>query len=278
MMHVYSVCLALATIPALTLADNKFTEPGPDGAASQYQSNPAYDIGDRMEMAWDSNFKYMDLIMFQDYPAGDNNTSFLVKLEDNTASTSRIWTVSTDSFSTDIPKGKDLVFYLTFYQNGIDNIEAWSHYFNVSLDSPAASTALTASATASGTTGTNYPTSSATASASGPGLSTGAVAGVAVGATVGGVAILGIFGFLYFRKRQKKQGLGDTTLASQDTPETSQPAPPYSPQPHSAMQPQELAAKQKPPDPAEVSGEQARYELPSSQAYSMSVPGLHEAP
>ncbi|KAM0542727.1 hypothetical protein ACHAPJ_012660 [Fusarium lateritium] len=255
MLHAYSLGLVFAIAPALSLGDNKFTEPGPDGAAGQYQSNPVYDIGDRMDMVWDSDFKYMDVILWQDYPAGGNNTSFLVKLEDNTTSTSTVWTVSTDGFSTDVPQGEDLVFYLTLYQNEIDNIQAWSHYFNVSLDSAAASTATTVSATASGAIETGYPTSSATASATGSRLSTGAVAGVA-----------------------NRRVLSDTTAASQLTPETSQPAPPYSSHSPAMMQPHELSVEQKPLDVAEVSGEQASYELPSSQAYGTNIPGLHEAP
>ncbi|KAM0496309.1 hypothetical protein ACHAP8_007570 [Fusarium lateritium] len=265
-MYALLAVMAIAMTPAFVLGDNKFTEPGPAGKSGDYQKNPVYDIGDQVNLEWEADFKNMDVYILQNYPLGSDGSQQLLKIEDATNYTSTIWTVDTNGFNTDVAKGEDLVFYLALYQNQVDNVRAYSHYFNVSLDS---SETTTATATASETLSTMTSATESSASAetsttsSSAGLSTGAIAGIAVGATIGGLALLAGLGFLIFRKRQKKQSpLG--------TPETSQTAPPYSP-------PQGHDVKYEPVGPAEVSAEETRHEL-HGQGYSSNVPGLYEAP
>lgn len=168
----------------------------------------------------------------------------LTGYSENSRSTSLIWDVSFDSFTTDVAKGEEAVFFLAVYLTGSDAYDASSHYFNVSVPDVVTSTtaSVTSTAVAGGVTrdptavsqsatetATNDPGSDGDKDQNGDskddgGLSTGAVAGIAVGATLGGLLLLGAAGFFAWRHFRKTPGdaSGQYNATSQAPPQTEE--------------------------------------------------------
>lgn len=165
-------------------------------------------------------------------------TTELTGNAEGTRSTSLIWTVSFNGFSTDVADGESAIFYLALYESGTNTIDATCHYFNVTVPTSETTTASTAT-TVSTNVGTGKPTpepdttttgsstktstsdsESTSDSNSDSGLSTGAVAGIAVGATLGGVLALGGLGFLIWKYLiRKRDPSGQYTQGQQVPPE-----------------------------------------------------------
>lgn len=116
-------------------------------------------------------------------------------------------------------KGQAAVFYLALYAPGVADMDASSHYFNVTIDS-----ASTSSASATATTTKQAASSAAKAaetteaSDSSKGLSTGAVAGIAVGATAVGLVLLGALGFFLWKRLRTEDSGGKYTPGQQYPP------------------------------------------------------------
>lgn len=195
-----------------------------------------------------------------------------------------IWTVSTNGFSTDTANNSDAVFYLTLYEFGVNKIVTSSHYFNVTLDSAAASTEAATQTTMSATaavasstiessgpsateTTTQSPESTSDESES-SGLSTGAVAGVAVGATAGGIAALAGLGFLLWKRSRRGKDAPSSPQSEQGQTSAQSMSQKYAQElPYTATPHQELPVG---PTPHELTSD--------THTYARSPGGIHEAP
>ncbi|RSL72039.1 hypothetical protein CEP53_001255 [Fusarium sp. AF-6] len=266
----------LSSFAAKVLGDSQFVTPGSAGSDS-WRNNPGFDVGESMNVEWETDLDETNLLLWQDYPPAGGGTQFFFQYRENTTSTSYIWKVGFDGFSTDVKKGEDAVFHWTLYAAGgtVDAV-ANSQAFNVTVpnDEPSTTTGTQthtsgASPTKATTSATDEPTSepTETSTSDSSSLSTGAVAGIAVGATIGGIVALGGLGFLLWRRFRK----GPSTAAAAAVAGEQEKAP---------TQPQQLdatgAGYYKPPQaPTELSGQSWS---PNQTEYARGPGGLHEAP
>ncbi|KAJ4312189.1 hypothetical protein N0V84_010055 [Fusarium piperis] len=264
----------LSSFTAKVLCDTKFTTPGSAGSDS-WRNNPGFDVGESMNVEWETDLEETNLLLWQDYPRAGGGTQFVFQYRENTTSTSYIWKIGFDVFSTDVKKGEDAVFHWTLYAaGGTTDAVANSQAFNVTVPNNEPSTTTgtqlqtrEASPT-SATTSTDEPTSEPTeiSMSDGSSLSTGAVAGIAVGATIGGLVAFGSLGFLLWRRLRKGPSTGTTTAAVEQEKAQAQP-----------QQPQAgVTDYYKPPQaPMELSGQSWS---PGQSEYARGPGGLHEAP
>ncbi|KAM0430894.1 hypothetical protein ACHAPT_005527 [Fusarium lateritium] len=262
------LAILLSSFAARVLGDTKFVTPGAAGSDS-WRNNPGFDVGESMNVEWETDLEETNLLLWQDYPSAGGGTQFFLPLKENTTSTSFIWKVSFDSFSTDFKKGTDAVFHWTLYAaGGTTDAVATSQGFNVTLpdDEPSTTTGTQTKASAANPTSssadepTSEPTETSTDKSSG--LSTGAVAGIAVGATIGGLLAFGGLGFLLWRRLRK-----GAPAAAVAAPVEQEKALPYPPQPSAPDY-------YKPPQaPMELSGQSL-----GQAEYAQGPGGLHEAP
>ncbi|KAH6889648.1 hypothetical protein B0T10DRAFT_38069 [Thelonectria olida] len=207
------------------IAETSFSQPPSSGPANNFQDNPTYKVGEKIDLQWSSNLTSMDLVLWQQYPAKSANDFYYDYLLRDSRSTSLIWTIDMTGFSSDVAKGQSAIFYLAIYEAGVTNMDASSHYFNVTLDDTATSTTTAASATKSAGKPTTSAAEAETTTASSDnsdsgsdGLATGAIAGIAVGATVGGGLLLGALGFLLWRLLRKRDSGGKYSPGQQYPP------------------------------------------------------------
>ncbi|KID84786.1 hypothetical protein MGU_07936 [Metarhizium guizhouense ARSEF 977] len=253
--------LFLCALAANAVCKTNFTQPPANGPNANYQDNPVYQQGQKIDVQWKSDLDTMDLFVFQQYPAAGKGVQFLKKLRgtsrchkaalstrpssrtnhiprwhiEGTRSTSLIWTVSLDGLSRNVPRGENAILYFAVLRARSPDRDGTSHYFNVSVPD-------TASTTAPATQTSDVPTMSTTTSAatdvpphaatpepassgeSSPGLSRGGVAGVAVGSTVGGLLLLGGMGLLAWRKMRRGRPVEDAAVEDAKPPELAGPA------------------------------------------------------
>ncbi|KAF7543279.1 hypothetical protein G7Z17_g10872 [Cylindrodendrum hubeiense] len=232
--------LSLAAFIPTVLSTSAFSQPPGPGPAGNYRDNPVYEVGEKIDMQWSSDLETMDLLLWQEYPNAGNGQNYYWRLLENSRSTSMIWTVSFDGFSTDVAEGESAIFYLALYESGTNNVDVTCHYFNVTLpEEPTTTTSTISTETIASTNigtmtakvtptpdaaSTTTTSSSSTAtSTSDPkpspdSLSTGAVAGIAVGSTLGGILALGGLGFLAWKYFLRKRDSGGQYAPGQQVP------------------------------------------------------------
>ncbi|KAH6985821.1 hypothetical protein BKA56DRAFT_579176 [Ilyonectria sp. MPI-CAGE-AT-0026] len=234
--------LSLAAFIPTVRSESSFSQPPGPGPAGNYRDNPTYEVGEKIDIQWSSDLETMDLLLWQEYPGAGDSSSFFDRLLVDTRSTSLIWTVSFNGFSTDVADGESAIFYLALYEGGTNTIDITCHYFNVTVPTAETTTASTATTVStnvstgkptpeSDTTTTESSTKTSTSNSestsdsnSDSGLSTGAVAGIAVGATLGGVLALGGLGFLIWKYFiRKRDPSGQYTQGQQVPPEDNKP-------------------------------------------------------
>lgn len=82
MLHqLLALFLSLAALPAIVLGEDRFVQPGGSGPAGNYQDNPTYQLGEKIDVQWESSIEYMDLILWQDYPRANGNSFFFKKVK-----------------------------------------------------------------------------------------------------------------------------------------------------------------------------------------------------
>ena len=81
-MYLSTTILAIAGALAATVkADSKFSRPPGAGPPGDYRDNPSYDVGEKLDVQWDSDLERMDLRLWQDYPAAGGGNSFYYRLK-----------------------------------------------------------------------------------------------------------------------------------------------------------------------------------------------------
>ncbi|KIL95999.1 hypothetical protein FAVG1_00738 [Fusarium avenaceum] len=275
MLAILPLTVLLGSFIARAAADTSFVTPGGSGSTG-WKNNPSYEVDESMNVEWTTDLEETNLLLWQDYPAAGGGTQFFLQLRENTTSTSFIWQVSFNGFSTRVNKGEDAVFHFSLFKSGTNDIFANSAAFNVTVpqdeETSAASTVEpsptpTNSATETTTKSSTETESTTEAAASNKdeGLSTGAVAGIAVGATLGGIAVLAGLGFLLWKHMRKGSGAaagGYAPPSEMATGAQNQPVQEY----YKAPEPHQQA-------PAEMAGQP--WVHPPQAGYQG---GLHEAP
>ncbi|KAI8667128.1 hypothetical protein LRP88_01119 [Fusarium phalaenopsidis] len=266
--------IILSSFAAKVLGDTQFVTPGSAGSDS-WRNNPGFDVGESMNVEWETDLDETNLLLWQDYPPAGGGTQFFFQYRENTTSTSYIWKVGFDGFSTDVKRGEDAVFHWTLYAaGGTTDAVANSQAFNVTVPNDESSTTTRtqthtsgASPTSATTSSTEEPTSEPTETSTNDSssLSTGAVAGIAVGATIGGILALGGLGFLLWRRFRKGPSTAAAAAVEQEKAQTQ------------PQQPQAGTTDYyKPPQaPTELSGQSWS---PGQSEYARGPGGLHEAP
>ncbi|KAF5678376.1 Crumbs like 3 [Fusarium heterosporum] len=273
MLAILPLTVLLGSFVARAAADTSFVTPGGSGSTG-WKNNPSYEVDESMNVEWNTDLDETNLLLWQDYPDAGGGTQFFLQLRENTTSTSFIWQVSFNGFSTAVNKGEDAVFHFSIFKSGTNDIYANSATFNVTVPqdeetsaastvepSPTPTSAVSETTTAAATEST---TEAASDKEEDKGLSTGAVAGIAVGATLGGILVLAGLGFLLWRHFRKGSG-----------PAAGGYAPPSDM--HTSPQHQPVREYYKPPEhqqaPAEMAGQPWIH--PPQAGYQG---GLHEAP
>lgn len=75
--------LALSASPVR--GDTSFLQPPAAGPFRNYRDNPLYEVGERIDVQWQSDLDFMDLILWQDYPGAGDGMSFFLKLTGKTS-------------------------------------------------------------------------------------------------------------------------------------------------------------------------------------------------
>ncbi|KAF4972314.1 hypothetical protein FSARC_1093 [Fusarium sarcochroum] len=275
MRSILPLTVLLGSFATQVAADSSFVTPGGSGTTG-WKNNPSYDVDESMNVEWNTDLDETNLLLWQDYPAAGGGTQYFLQLRENTTSTSFIWQVSFNGFSTRVEDGEDAVFHFSLFQSGTNNIVANSQNFNVTIPkdettTSAASTTVKPSPTptrdtSETTTDASAETTTDAASDSDDkSLSTGAVAGIAVGATIGGILVLGGLGFLLWKHFRKGAG-----------PSTGGYAPPSEMPTGAQNQPAHEYYKPPGQPPAEMAGQPWIHQ--PQQGYGSGPGGLHEAP
>ncbi|EFY87362.1 hypothetical protein J3458_015491 [Metarhizium acridum] len=228
--------LFLCVFIAGVVGKTNFTQPPANGPNANYQDNPVYQPGQKIDVQWKSDLETMDLFVFQQYPAAGKGVQYLKKLQEGTRSTSLIWTVSLDGLSKNVPRGGNAILYFAVLRAKSPDKDGISHYFNVSIPDTASTTAsatqtsgvpTTISMTTSAVTDAPSNTTTPEPESSGgsnSGLSPGGIAGVAVGSTVGGILLLGGIGLLAWKKMQRGKPAEEAQVSEAKPPELAGPA------------------------------------------------------
>ncbi|KAH0594017.1 hypothetical protein MHUMG1_08340 [Metarhizium humberi] len=72
--------LFLCALAANAVCKTNFTQPPANGPNANYQDNPVYQQGQKIDVQWKSDLDTMDLFVFQQYPAAGKGVQFLKKL------------------------------------------------------------------------------------------------------------------------------------------------------------------------------------------------------
>ncbi|KAF6831276.1 hypothetical protein CPLU01_06833 [Colletotrichum plurivorum] len=189
------------------LARTEFTNI-PNGVDDKnFANNPVYEIGKEATFTWQTDHATTDLRLWTEFQGRVNN------FKDIASRTLPYftWVVSLDGFPNEaIDFG---VFFLSLYKTGDTSPAANSHYINITQVSTisrvsSSSSLPTTSATASSTVIATTTPTDAPAPQDG-GLSAGAVAGIAIGSTLGTVLLVGVVGFLLWKRHRGRKSVGD---------------------------------------------------------------------
>ncbi|KAF4439778.1 hypothetical protein FACUT_3898 [Fusarium acutatum] len=268
-MHTISILtIILSIIANRALCSTKFLRPPEwnldvDGEAG-WEQNIQYNVGDTIQLLWETDLDKVELYLIQEKGSGN--------WDDRMLDASRTeWKAEWDVIGT-LEGNEDSVYKFALGDPlaGYLGFIAVTQYFNVTAPKPETTitTTLQTSTTIQSISPTRVassatqppPTSTVTDQSSGSdadpdpdsGISKGEIAGAAVGGTIGGLILLGILGWLFWRRLGRSKKDTDPSVISQ------------SQQFHSSE------------TKAELPGDSALEVNPSG--YARSPPGLYEAP
>ncbi|KAK6218338.1 hypothetical protein QIS74_06218 [Colletotrichum tabaci] len=220
--------LLLGILYPATLArsENRFRRPPGPGPTGDYRDNPVYSLGDEIDLQWETSFKAVDVVLWQQQPKGNTKPAFS-KLAVNSKAKSLVWTVGYAGFPSNHNPELSPVYFVQLLKTGETTGNVTSHYFNITK--PASTTSFSSSSVSrtlslqpSSTPSTPATTTPATlalgpaittSSPSSPSatttatpasedrLSSGTVAGIAVGATLGAILVLVLAAWVVVRRR-----------------------------------------------------------------------------
>ncbi|GJD03687.1 hypothetical protein ColKHC_12512 [Colletotrichum higginsianum] len=221
--------LLLGILYPATLArsENRFRRPPGPGPTGDYRDNPVYTLGDEIDLQWETSFKAVDVVLWQQQPKGNTKPAFS-RLAVNSKAKSLVWTVGYAGFPSNHDPELSPVYFVQLFKTGETTGNVTSHYFNITK--PVSTTSFSSSSVSrtlslqtSSTTSTPSTTTPATLAlgpaittsspspstttmttttpASEDRLSSGTVAGIAVGATLGAILVLVLAAWVVVRRR-----------------------------------------------------------------------------
>ena len=63
----------LGALTSTAKADSNFIRPPGYGSGGDFSENPSYDLGQGINMQWNTDLEYTDLRLLQEYPRTDDN-------------------------------------------------------------------------------------------------------------------------------------------------------------------------------------------------------------
>ncbi|TQN66700.1 hypothetical protein CSHISOI_08735, partial [Colletotrichum shisoi] len=217
---------------ALARSENRFRRPPGPGPTGDYRDNPVYTLGDEIDLQWETSFKAVDVVLWQQQQPRGNTKSPFSKLAVNSKAKSLVWTVGYAGFPSSHDPELSPVYFVQLFKTGETTGNVTSHYFNItkpaSTTSSSSSSSLspfvsrTLSLQTSSTTSTPANTTTTATLALGPAIITtspsspsattttpasedrlprGTVAGIAVGATLGALSVLVLAAWVVVRRR-----------------------------------------------------------------------------
>ncbi|KAF6804187.1 hypothetical protein CSOJ01_10385 [Colletotrichum sojae] len=189
-MHHRSLVVAFALVIALAqtgLALNQFSIPQASRGKKVFANNQVYEVGKDVTFTWRTEYTTTDLYLWSELQGRINTVSKELKSSNDLQYFT--WVVNLDGFPNE---AKDFgVFFLALYKAGKDTASATSHYINITQ---ASSTATATSDCAAQQDG---------------GLNAGTVAGIAIGAALGTAMLIGVVGFLMWKRHQSIKRVAD---------------------------------------------------------------------
>ncbi|OBR03949.1 hypothetical protein CH63R_13076 [Colletotrichum higginsianum IMI 349063] len=228
MMRLLTLLLLGILYPAtLARSENRFRRPPGPGPTGDYRDNPVYTLGDEIDLQWETSFKAVDVVLWQQQPKGNTKPAFS-RLAVNSKAKSLVWTVGYAGFPSNHDPELSPVYFVQLFKTGETTGNVTSHYFNITK--PVSTTSFSSSSVSrtlslqtSSTTSTPSTTTPATLAlgpaittsspspstttmttttpASEDRLSSGTVAGIAVGATLGAILVLVLAAWVVVRRR-----------------------------------------------------------------------------
>ncbi|CCF41965.1 hypothetical protein CH063_12086 [Colletotrichum higginsianum] len=187
--------LLLGILYPATLArsENRFRRPPGPGPTGDYRDNPVYTLGDEIDLQWETSFKAVDVVLWQQQPKGNTKPAFS-RLAVNSKAKSLVWTVGYAGFPSNHDPELSPVYFVQLFKTGETTGNVTSHYFNITK--PVSTTSFSSSSVSRTL---SLQTSSTTTSEDR--LSSGTVAGIAVGATLGAILVLVLAAWVVVRRR-----------------------------------------------------------------------------
>ncbi|KDN70980.1 hypothetical protein CSUB01_10024 [Colletotrichum sublineola] len=197
-MHLVRAVFAALVFPACCRAANQFLRPPANGPKGDFRENPAWVIGDKIDLQWKTDLPSVDILIWQE--TGENKGNF-----------ARIRVLNTASASTSL--------------------------YPTSTSKPDILESVSMAPTTSATSIPSAPTPNPNTEQGGKseGFSGGAVAAIAVGAVLGVLAVVGVVGWLLRRNLRGKKA-DEAHPSEQDNFVDAQEKP--VPRPESVPQPQ----------------------------------------
>lgn len=75
----------VVSLAATVAANSTFVQPPNHGPGNNYQDNPVYKEGQKVDLQWQSDLDIMDLIIFQVYPSAGKGNEFFYKVKRKSA-------------------------------------------------------------------------------------------------------------------------------------------------------------------------------------------------
>ncbi|KAJ2986560.1 hypothetical protein NUW58_g4967 [Xylaria curta] len=192
-----------------------------DSTASPYEGNSRWPLGSTQVVAFSTPWEEYRLEFWQQDPSsgGILSSEFnYTQTAGNQRPQSFQWTVQTYEFQL----SRSPIFFFWLFNSANSSLQQSSAYFNITINGASSSstkttttrttsrrTTLPTSSVLTGPTTTytvtfSASTTSTPTSDASSGLSTGAAAGIGVGASLGGIAVLGLAGLVYFKRRKSR--------------------------------------------------------------------------
>ncbi|OLN96896.1 hypothetical protein CCHL11_02462 [Colletotrichum chlorophyti] len=221
----FTVAVLLGSLLSRSVrSETRFLRPPGPGPLEDYRDNPVFELGEKIDLQWETDLKAVDLLVWQQQPNPSSKTVF-ARLASSYKSKSLVWTVNYKGFPSSHDPELSEVYFLQLFKYGDTAVNMTSHYFNITQPAAPASasspftirstpTPPKSISTPASTTPSANPTlepAAAVPSAtptSGPdlavkeaGFSSRAVAGIAVGAALGMPLLAGLAWLVWrFRK------------------------------------------------------------------------------
>lgn len=177
MMRLLTLLLLGILYPAtLARSENRFRRPPGPGPTGDYRDNPVYTLGDEIDLQWETSFKAVDVVLWQQQPKGNTKSAFSrlagesfllsyppprlprensclsefvisgltrLQIKVNSKAKSLVWTVGYAGFPSNHDPELSPVYFVQLFKTGETTGNVTSHYFNITK--PVSTTSVSSS-------------------------------------------------------------------------------------------------------------------------------------